>query len=115
MTDPNLRPNLQRLARMAAADEVLDAATGPHSCIGRLLGCLLAVLMLLILGGVAGLLYWAGKSVPEQLSGPVEMTVVIGAVIALLGAIAAVGILHNRLRRALWRWLAARTRPRGPA
>jgi len=98
----DLGRNLSRLGRYAAADKVDDAVLGSGGCVGRLFGCVLLLLFLIVFGIMAGIGYVLKTILPgsEALAGKVMGFFMV---VGLIGAIVVIGVFHNTLRRWFWR------------
>jgi hypothetical protein len=101
----DLGRNLRRLGGMAAADRAEDAVMG--GCVGKLFGCLLFVLMVILVGAAVGVSLLVKKALPAG-SGIADKVLVIGAIGGFFAAIVILGLIQNRLRRVFWRLMSSR-------
>lgn len=98
------RQNLRQLGTIAAASEVDRALQ--HSCIGRIVGLLTFIFIVLCI--VLYALIWYGliktglaEQLPQPIGGALGMSIFVGFFVAIILA----GLIGNWLRRLIWRLL----------
>jgi len=101
----DLGRNLRRLGGLGAADRVEDMAMG--GCVGKLFGCLLFVLMVILVGAAVGVSLLVKRALPAG-SGLADKVLVIGALGGFFAAIIILGLIQNKLRRVFWRLVGRR-------